>query len=247
MKKISRQLLAALAFLHDSCRVIHTDIKPQNILIETPGINDMLQHAPSEVLQQHTPPPDPEKPYYMESSQLALADEDMTLPDNISVKLADFGTSSWFDQHLTEWIQPSKLRAPEVILGAEWDHKADIWNLGLIWELVLGQLAFDGQATATAPYSSEAHLAQMRSILGPMPLSLLERAKSADKFYDVNGNLLHGPSLPEFPLITLCDSGGIQDLDKDQFLEFIGGMLQLEPRDRLDAKQLLKSKWLKDL
>jgi serine/threonine-protein kinase SRPK3 len=24
------------------------------------------------------------------------------------------------------------LRAPEVILGAKWDYKVDIWNLGLI-------------------------------------------------------------------------------------------------------------------
>lgn len=41
-------------------------------------------------------------------------------------------SASWFDRHLTEWIQPEKLRAPEVILGAAWDHKVDIWNLGLI-------------------------------------------------------------------------------------------------------------------
>ena len=40
--------------------------------------------------------------------------------------------ASWIDKHLTEWIQPQMLRAPEVILGAEWDHKVDIWNLGLI-------------------------------------------------------------------------------------------------------------------
>lgn len=42
------------------------------------------------------------------------------------------GSASWFDRHLTEWIQPEKLRAPEVILGAQWDQKVDIWNLGLI-------------------------------------------------------------------------------------------------------------------
>lgn len=40
--------------------------------------------------------------------------------------------ASWYDKHLTEWIQPEKLRAPEVILGAQWDHKVDIWNLGVI-------------------------------------------------------------------------------------------------------------------
>ncbi|EPE04056.1 serine protein kinase sky1 [Ophiostoma piceae UAMH 11346] len=81
------------------------------------------------------------------------------------VLLADFGTASWTHDHLTEWIQPNMLRAPEVVVGAPWDCKADIWNL----ELVTDQLCFDGQATATANYPSEAHLAQMQAILGGFP------------------------------------------------------------------------------
>jgi hypothetical protein len=40
--------------------------------------------------------------------------------------------ASWYDKHLTEWIQPQLLRAPEVILGAPWDWKVDIWNLGAL-------------------------------------------------------------------------------------------------------------------
>lgn len=31
-----------------------------------------------------------------------------------------------------EMIQPESLRSPEVIIGAEWDTKADIWNLGCL-------------------------------------------------------------------------------------------------------------------
>lgn len=122
-------------------------------------------------------------------------------------------SASWFDRHLTEWIQPEKLRAPEVILQAPWDHKVDIWNLGLIvstscytwrrarkplltirhdqlWELVQGQLCFDGQATASADYTAEAHLAQMTSILGPFPTSLLNRSKSGHQYFIDNGSML---------------------------------------------------------
>jgi serine/threonine-protein kinase SRPK3 len=29
-------------------------------------------------------------------------------------------------------IQPEALRSPEVIIGAEWDTKADIWNFGCL-------------------------------------------------------------------------------------------------------------------
>jgi hypothetical protein len=40
--------------------------------------------------------------------------------------------ASWFDRHLTEWIQPPMLRAPEVILRANWDYRVDIFNLGAL-------------------------------------------------------------------------------------------------------------------
>lgn len=52
----------------------------------------------------------------------------------------DLFVASWFDKHLTELIQPQMLRAPEVILEADWDHKVDIWNLGLIVSFLLSRV-----------------------------------------------------------------------------------------------------------
>lgn len=69
-------------------------------------------------------------------------------------KLADFGSSTILsllktivgipdlivpanraNGHFTSLIQPMLLRAPEVILSAEWDSKADIWNFGCLVRL----------------------------------------------------------------------------------------------------------------
>lgn len=36
------------------------------------------------------------------------------------------------ENRFAQLIQPHALRAPEVIIGAEWDTKADIWNLGCL-------------------------------------------------------------------------------------------------------------------
>ncbi|KAK3300567.1 serine protein kinase Sky1 [Chaetomium fimeti] len=188
MKEISRQLLLAVSYLHDVCHVIHTDIKPQNILVETLAINTMFEQAPSEVFLPEDTPQAPAGDFYMESTQVFSAEEDISRPTDLSVRLADFGTSSWFDRHLTEWIQPQMLRAPEVILGADWDHKVDIWNLGLVlWELAEGQLLFDGSWTPTAAYSADAHLAQMTAILGEMPNSLLARSKRGSQYFNSEG------------------------------------------------------------
>ncbi|KAJ3493433.1 hypothetical protein NLG97_g4736 [Lecanicillium saksenae] len=146
IKTISRQLLLGLSFLHDISRVIHTD---------TSSIRDMFQNAPSEVFR---PDSDACPDAVIQSIQVSSAEEDLAETTEISVKIADFGTASWFDRHLTEWIQPPMLRAPEVILGAEWDYK--------IWELVEGQVLFDGNWNPGDEYSSAAHLAQMSALLG---------------------------------------------------------------------------------
>ncbi|KAI1400977.1 kinase-like protein [Hypoxylon fuscum] len=248
-KNVARQLLEALAFLHDTCHIIHTDIKPQNILIETPEINEMFDHAPSEVFLQQSLPANPPENFYMDSEPVTSGEEDLSKAMDISIKLADFGVASWFDRHLTEWIQPQMLRAPEVILSAEWDHKVDIWNLGLIiWELVQGQLCFDGQATATAPYSSEAHLAQMTAILGSFPSSLLERSQSRGRFFDSQGGLLGDLHFPSLSLRSLnANNGTLEGQEADDFVDFIQRTLALEPRQRPDARELLQAKWLQDV
>ncbi|KAJ8127478.1 hypothetical protein O1611_g6159 [Lasiodiplodia mahajangana] len=245
MKLISRQLLLALAFLHDTCQVIHSDIKPQNILIETREINEMLEHASPEVFMPKDPPLEPPNDFYIESVQISSGYEDLSSITEVSVRLADFGTASWFTRHLTEWIQPRMLRAPEVILGAKWDYKVDIWNLGLIiWELSEGSLVFDGSWSASAPYTSEAHLAQMEAVLGIMPQSLLSRSNERDQFFDSEGRLLLPRTFPDMPLHTICKNPGMCEADKAHFLDMIKLMIQLEPRDRPDARSLLESAWL---
>ncbi|KAK8913323.1 Serine/threonine-protein kinase SRPK [Metarhizium anisopliae] len=92
----------------------------------------MFKHAPSEAFKPDSLALPPPLDFYTESAQVSSAEEDLAHSTDISIMLADFGTASWFERHLTEWIQPQMLRAPEVILEANWDHKVDIWNLGLI-------------------------------------------------------------------------------------------------------------------
>ncbi|KAG6361853.1 hypothetical protein INS49_010082 [Diaporthe citri] len=224
----------SIAFLHDHCNIIHTDIKPQNILVETPEIDDMFENAPSDVLLQDCRPLNPSLDYYMESEPVMSAHEDLASTNELSVRLGDFGVASWFNRHLTEWIQPEKLRAPEVILGAPWAHKVDIWNLGLV-------------ATAADDYSAEAHLAQMVSIFGPLPKSLLEQSERGYEYFDENG-LMRGEirfgsrSLREIGGLT----GALSGQDEEYFVAFIQSMLALEPDDRPEARELLSAPWLVD-
>lgn len=71
-----------------------TDIKPKNILIETPEINDMLENAPPEILTQYSSPLDPPKDFYMESEPIISGNEDLQTTTSVSVKLVDFGVGT---------------------------------------------------------------------------------------------------------------------------------------------------------
>ncbi|GAB0137903.1 hypothetical protein EsDP_00006156 [Epichloe bromicola] len=245
MKDISRQLLLALAYLHDECRVIHTDIKPQNILVHTASIRKMFQQAPSEAFKSHDLVLPPPLDFYTESAQVSSAKEDLAESTDISIMLTDFGTASWFDKHLTELIQPQMLRAPEVILEADWDHKVDIWNLGLIiWELAEGRLVFDGMWSPSDPYSAEAHLAQITAVLGNVPQSLLDRSKNRHWYFDSDGNLLRPSSFPPCSLEQFSKNPNLVGQGRNDFLDFIRSMVRTEPEERLDARKLLASPWL---
>ncbi|KAL1677502.1 kinase-like domain-containing protein [Schizophyllum commune] len=52
VKIIARQALLGLQYLHDECDLVHTDIKPENILISIP---DVEAHIQSELCQSPTP------------------------------------------------------------------------------------------------------------------------------------------------------------------------------------------------
>lgn len=52
VKRITRQLLQGLEYLHDSCKIIHTDIKPENVLmcLSARDLKDIVQKGkPAEV------------------------------------------------------------------------------------------------------------------------------------------------------------------------------------------------------
>lgn len=46
--------------------------------------------------------------------------------------LCDLGSAIHIDERYRATVQALPYRAPEVILGADWDHKIDVWSLGVL-------------------------------------------------------------------------------------------------------------------
>ena len=59
------------------------------------------------------------------------------------VKVIDLGSSCYVTDHLSSYVQSRSYRAPEVILGAPYNTKVDVWSLGCILaELYTGEVLF---------------------------------------------------------------------------------------------------------
>ncbi|KAJ5921633.1 serine-threonine protein kinase [Penicillium verhagenii] len=164
----------------------------------------------------------------------------------VKVILGDWGTASWESRHLTEFIQPRLLRAPEVLLQAPWSKEVDIWNLGaLLPELLDAVQMFSGRASVTGGhYLIKHHIEEMDALFGPFPSHLLEEGNQAIVRNSFNANLqIRDPT--ERPLAELgkwikCLNGE----EKERFLLLLRSMMMIDPKKRTPAHLLQNELWL---
>ncbi|KAF4634318.1 hypothetical protein G7Y89_g3796 [Cudoniella acicularis] len=194
LKGSLKQLFMALDYLHTECKLVHTDIKADNILsqIEDKSILDAFTTAEIE----H---PSPRKSV---NGVTVYASRQLEVPkffgDSV---LSDFGSAVRGDEKRNHNAGPQIYRAPEVMLKAAWSYPVDIWNVGvMIWDLFEGKHMFHGNDTDGKGYSTRAHLAEVIGMLGPPPLDLLKRGIRSSEFFDKEASRLNVPSEAPTPI-----------------------------------------------
>ncbi|KIM75323.1 hypothetical protein PILCRDRAFT_79176 [Piloderma croceum F 1598] len=131
VKRFTKQLLLALAYLHDKCKIVHTDLKPSNFALVIDNMDDLVQTWVAEetnadekarVASCSTIPPNIKLQILVVNEQLS----------KLSIQLLDFSSANFVDNKLTDRIQLYNLRAPEVFLQAGWGTSVDIWSMGCL-------------------------------------------------------------------------------------------------------------------
>ena len=126
VKSFLFQLLTGIAHCHIH-RVLHRDLKPQNLLINREGskLNNLLTHSCIN--------------FYLLIGELKLADFGLARACGIPVR-------SYTHEVVTLWY-----RAPDVLLGShKYSTPVDIWSIGCIFaEMVTGSPLFTGTSEET--------------------------------------------------------------------------------------------------
>ncbi|KAL2260189.1 hypothetical protein VTK26DRAFT_5885 [Humicola hyalothermophila] len=232
-----QHLLRALDYLHTECKLVHTDIKADNVLhaIVDRGILDAFVKEEMET-------PSPRK--YV-GDYAIYKSRRFGLPEDFGrIILSDFGCAVRGDLKRNHDAQPNVYRAPEVMLQAAWSYPIDIWNVGaMIWNVFEGGHLFHAQDPVPLEgYTTRAHLAEVVGLLGPPPLGLLERGVRSKEFFE-DGQWIANVPLPQGNSLEKAERF-LTGRNKAMFLDFVRGMLTWRPEDRKTAKELLEDPWL---
>lgn len=231
VKRVLTQVLQGLAFLHCQCKIIHTDVKPENILLC--------------VEKSSTPPAGGTGCHSVNSVNKLTDGQQMSADRQIEVKIADLGSSCWVYKHFCEEIQTRQYRSLEVLVGLDYGPPADVWSVAcLAFELLTGESLFEPRA-ADAFSLEEDHIAQIMMLLGKIPPAIALTGKYSAEYFNRRGDLKRVGPVKSWKLYdVLVEKYHFKLQEASELSDFLLPMLEYYPERRATAAQCLRHPWL---
>ncbi|CAG8947746.1 unnamed protein product [Penicillium salamii] len=261
IKTYIRALLMGLDYLHKECRIVHTDLKLENIMVSFEDPTVLADFMDSQLENPMAFKIDSAgRPVYQSRNDFGPLKSLRSIP-----QLVDFGLATRLEED-DDWgvwpIQPDHYRAPEVILGNGWQMPTDIWNLGvLLWDMIEGKELFRHIHDQKGRYDAKLHIAEMIALLGPPPPEVIQRyqymreyswpkpvrredgrvCETAEEyfcgpFFDNNGRSLFEGQISDRKLVDTASF--LEEEEREAFLDLAKGMLVWHPNARKTAGEL---------
>ena len=270
VRQVASQVLSGLHFLHTTAKIIHTDIKPENVLVcvEERRIRRMAGLAMWKYLHGELPgwclanaPKEFER--VREPLLVDLYPDQSKIPDTplkhnldptieecpyLEVKIADLGNACWVHHHFTEDIQTRQYRSLEVLLGSGYGTPADIWSCAcMAFELATGDYLFEPHH-GEGYTRDEDHLAHIIELCGKIPRPIALSGKFSKNLFKKNGTMKNILKLKPWSLVeVLTTKYDWEGRTAQGFADFLLPMLEYEPISRATAAQCLVSPYLQRL
>lgn len=266
VRKISKQLLHVLVHIHEDVEVVHTDIKPENILISTPS------KAICHIISEYKAPPldqaiqlidrnkftmsksqkkrykkiKKKRPLPPENDELSSEDEEEYYDRLSKVKMVDFGNGQWINNVSDIEIQTRPYRAPEVIIAEKYNEAADLWSVACtIYELLTGDHIFNAH-TGKGYNIEDDHLALICGTLDT-DMSCYKEFKYYKMFYNNDNSPKYIKNIRNRSIkSTLKRTYGFNEPEAGQWAEFFKSMFIVDYTKRPSARTILKKfdEWL---
>lgn len=245
VKEVTRQVLLALDFLHKECGIVHSDIKPENIMLEfpeSPSKNEVIKFLHEYTLQEQKINGNVSRPlpsplfdnFTQEVKGLSKPDFTQACGKNwknfFKVKLVDFGNACPLQNKTPGYnVQTFEYRAPEIFLhDPEWGYASDIWSTACFFsEMCTGRYLFRAENNW---YRDSSQLELFSNTLGPAPDSFLEKCILSDNYADCLKNH-QVKSISE----NLRQGLGVERVLAQRIEQFMIPMLRWDPAERADA------------
>ncbi|RAL08200.1 CMGC/CLK protein kinase, partial [Aspergillus homomorphus CBS 101889] len=223
--------LIALSFLHTN-KTVHTDVSPNNILQKIDD-SSMLSAIEEEEMTQ----PSARK---VLDDRTIYRSRSMPACEGLPV-LSDLGEARFGRQRYTGDIMPGIYRAPEIILGMEWDNEVDIWSVGaMAWDLLQDEHLVCGKRHGVL--CNEQHLAELVSLMGPPPPEFIKRSDKCHRYFDEQGNWKGSIPIPHQRLEMRVQH--FRGDDKRLFSNFLRRIFRWLPEERPTAEELARDEFL---
>ena len=171
--------------------------------------------------------------------------ENEGIDQNIKTKICNFSKALWLNQKIDEIIQTRQYRAPEIILGINYNETVDIWSLAcIVFELATGDYLFN-PINGNNFSKDDDHLAKFIQILGKMPKNFCLSGTYSYKYFNKYGNLKRKKDINSNTIKDLLIKNYFFKEDEAKALnDFLLPMLEYYPSKRATAKQMLGHPWL---
>ena len=148
------------------------------------------------------------------------------------VFLADFGSASVDGDLSHETVTTLPYRAPEVLMGAEWDHSCDVWSIGCtLFEMFTGEKLFKGI------YDEEEMKWFMRKCFQHFPKSITAAIKNPPTSQEI-----YSVKYPKVERLACIINAHFNNGNKDEhdLFKVVVEMLKCDPNERISLTEVLK-------